>query len=322
MGAFPVVTYDGMSEPSYTFTVLTPTYNRAGTLHRVYESLKRQTCREFEWLVVDDGSTDRTHEAVLAWQAQAAFPIRYVWQKNQHKKTAFNRGVREARGEFIITLDSDDEVPADALQTLKDAWASIPPEQQDGYIGVTGLCARPDGTIVGDKFPQDVFDATATDLYFRHRIKGEKFGSLRTAVLRQFPFPEEVEGFVPESLIWWAIARAGYQNRCINRVVRTYHTSADGLARGAVSLRSNTQGLYLLAWDILEHHMEWFRFRPKEFLMAAARFTRFRLDLKHSGVPTAVQAYPLKSPAARVLVALMWPLGYALYRRDQRRGIA
>src|SRR5690606_3281073 len=94
-----------MSDPHYVFTVLTPTYNRAATLYRVYESLRRQTCRNFEWLIVDDGSTDRTHEAVLAWQAQADFPIRYVWQKNQHKKTAFNRGVREARGEFIITLD-------------------------------------------------------------------------------------------------------------------------------------------------------------------------------------------------------------------------
>ena len=311
-----------MSEHQYTFTILTPTYNRAGTLHRVHESLKRQTCRDFEWLIVDDGSTDRTHEAVQAWQAQAEFPIRYIWQKNQHKKTAFNRGVREARGEFIITLDSDDEVSPDALQILKDAWDNIPPAQRDRYVGVTGLCARPDGVVVGDRFPQDVFDASAVDLYFRYRIKGEKFGSLRTDVLRRFPFPDDVAGFVPESLIWWAMARAGYQNRCINRVVRIYHPSADGISRGAVSVRNNAQGLYLLAWDVLEHHMEWFRFRPKVFLMAAARFTRFRLDLEHSGVPTAVQAYPLTNAAARVLVALMWPMGYALYRRDQRRGVA
>lgn len=310
-----------MNEPLYTFTVLTPTYNRADTLHRVYESLRRQTCQEFEWLVIDDGSTDRTHEAVQSWQARADFPIRYVWQKNQHKKTAFNRGVREARGEFVVTLDSDDEIPPDALQILKDAWSDIPLDQRERYVAVTGLCARPDGSMVGDRFPQDVFDASAVELYFRHRIKGEKFGSLRTAVLRRFPFPEDVAGFVPESLIWWAIARAGYQNRCINRVVRIYYPSADGLSQGAVSIRSNVQGLYLLAWDVLEHHMEWFRFRPKEFLMAAARYTRFRLALKHSGVPTAVQAYPLKCLPARALVAVMWPVGYALYRRDQRRGI-
>ncbi|MCD0505021.1 glycosyltransferase family 2 protein [Bordetella petrii] len=310
-----------MSDPQFTFTVLTPTYNRAATLHRVYESLKRQSCRDFEWLIVDDGSTDRTHEAVQAWQAQANFPIRYIWQKNQHKKTAFNRGVREARGRFVVTLDSDDEIPPDALQILRDGWEAIPPDRREAYVGVTGLCAHPDGSIVGDRYPQDIFDTSAVDMYFRHRVKGEKFGSMRTDVLRRFPFPENVAGFVPESLIWWAMARAGYLNRCINQVVRIYHPSADGLSRGAVSVRNNAQGLYLLAWDILQHHMDWFRYRPKEFLMAAARYTRFRLDLQHSGLPTAVSAYRLTSPLARGLVFLMWPLGYALYRRDRRRGL-
>lgn len=93
-----------MADTPPFFTILTPTYNRAGTLHRVYESLCQQTFKDFEWVVVDDGSTDNTHASVLAWQARAAFPIRYVWQNNQHKKTAFNRGVREARGELIVGL--------------------------------------------------------------------------------------------------------------------------------------------------------------------------------------------------------------------------
>src|SRR3546814_4620202 len=109
------------------------------------------------------------------------------------------------------------------------------------------------------------------------------------------------------------MACAGYLSRCITQVARIYHPSADGLSRATVSVRNNAQGLYLLAWYILEHHMDWFRYRPKEFLMAAARYTRFRLDLEHSGLPTAVQAYRLTVPAARALVALMWPLGYALY---------
>lgn len=170
-------------------TILTPTYNRAGTLHRVYESLCQQTFKDFEWVVVDDGSTDNTHASVLAWQARAAFPIRYVWQNNQHKKTAFNRGVREARGELIVGLDSDDEMPPDALQIFKSVWDSIPPARRDSYVAVTGLCARPDGSVVGDRYPQDVFDSTAVDVYFRHRIKGEKFGCMRTSVLRKFPFP-------------------------------------------------------------------------------------------------------------------------------------
>jgi glycosyltransferase involved in cell wall biosynthesis len=292
-----------MTDTPTLFTVLTPTYNRAGTLHRVYESLSRQTFRDFEWVVVDDGSTDNTHESILDWQARADFPIRYFWQNNRHKKTAFNRGVREARGELIVALDSDDEMPPDALATFKEAWDSIPPARRESYVAVTGLCARPDGSIVGDRYPQDVFDSTAVDVYFRYRIKGEKFGCMRTDILRKYPFPEDVAGFVPESLVWWAIARAGYLSRFINRVVRTYHDTPGGLSQGAVSVGNNAQGLYLLAWDVLQHHLEFFRYRPR-------------------GVPTAVQAYKLTNPMAKFMVAALWPLGYAMYRRDRRRGVA
>lgn len=92
------------------FTVFTPTYNRAHLLHRVYESLKKQTCKDFEWLIVDDGSTDATGDLIAAWQQESLtdFPIRYIWQDNGHKKSAFNRGVKEAHGELFVPWDSDD----------------------------------------------------------------------------------------------------------------------------------------------------------------------------------------------------------------------
>src|SRR3546814_12004549 len=100
------------------------------------------------------------------------------------------------------------------------------------------------------------------------------------------------------------MARACYLSRCINQVVRIYHPSADGLSRGAVSVRNNAQGLYLLAWDILEHHMDWFRYRPKEFLMAAARYPRFQLALGYSGVPTAGRKSVVEGKSGSVRVDL------------------
>ncbi|AHV93657.1 glycosyltransferase family 2 protein [Bordetella holmesii] len=308
-----------MDKPAYRFTVLTPTYNRAAMLHRVYQSLVGQTLRDFEWLIVDDGSTDNTEEIVGQWQARSAFPIRYVWQNNQHKKTAFNQGVKQAHGELIVALDSDDEMTPDALAILDQAWRDIPAGERAGFVAVTGLCARPDGRIVGDRFPSDVLDSNAVEMYFRYRVQGEKFGCMRTDVLRQFPFPQDVPGFVPESLVWWAIARAGYRSRFINRVVRIYHDSADSLSQGQVSAGGNAQGLYLLAWDMLQHHTAQFRFRPKGFLMAAARYTRFRLLLKHAARQTAAGTYRLTHPVGRLLAWLMWPLGYLLYLRDRAR---
>src|SRR5438874_2378327 len=93
---------------TYTFTVLTPTYNRANTLPRVYDSLRAQSFRDFEWLVLDDGSSDGTKSLIEDWQATSDFPIRYIYQENQGKPAAFNRGVQEASGELLLTLDSDD----------------------------------------------------------------------------------------------------------------------------------------------------------------------------------------------------------------------
>ncbi|WP_144636624.1 glycosyltransferase family 2 protein [Bordetella genomosp. 13] len=307
-----------MTDQHCAITVVTPTYNRADTLPRVYASLSRQTYRDFEWLIVDDGSTDATHQIVQAWQARADFRIRYVWQRNQHKKAAINRGVREAQGKWLVALDSDDEMPPDALQIFRDEWDAIPADQRDRYVSVTGLCARPDGNIVGDRYPDALRDGTALDMYFHHKVRGEKFSCMRTDVLRRFPYPEDVAGFVPESLVWWAVARAGYRQRFINRVVRIYHDSAESLTRGGVS-GSNVQGLYLLAWDTLQHHMSMIGRRPRVFLMAAARYTRFRLYLERSGLPSAVSRYRLTNPAALALVWLLWPMGYALYRRDRRR---
>ena len=184
-------------------------------------------------------------------------------------------------------------------------------------MSLSPACARPDGSVVGDPYPQDVFDSTAADVYFRYRIQGEKFGCMRTDILRRFPFPDDIAGFVPESLVWWAISRADYLSRFVNRVF--YHDNPQGLSQGAVSVQCNAQGLYLLAWDMLENHFDSLRYRPKDFVMAAARYTRFRLHLQHAGMDGVLKAYPLKNSAARALVMLMWPLAYVMYRRDRRR---
>lgn len=312
-----------MSYRRHLFTVLTPTYNRAHTLARVYESLAEQTFQDFEWLVVDDGSTDNTRELVLGWQQQASFPIRYEWQHNAHKKTAFNRGVREARGELIVALDSDDRLDMNALYVMAQAWSAMDPSERSAFVAITGLCARPDGHIVGDMFPADVFDTTAIDMSFKHHVEGEKFGCMRTDVLRRFPFPEDVPGFVPESLVWRAMARAGYLTRFVNQVFRVYYesggASGDTLTRHSHETGGapHAQGLWLLARDTVVECLPWFRYRPQEFFAAAARYTRFSLHMRRNG-QAAPRGRKLNGLRSKLLVALMWPVGAALFLRDVR----
>lgn len=314
-----------MTSARYVFTILTPTRNRADMLKRVHASLARQTYRDFEWLIVDDGSTDHTREVVEALATQSTFPVRYLWQNHRHKKVAFNNGVRQAEGGLLVTLDDDDEIPPDTLASLKRIWDGIPAARRDRYVGVTGLCARPNGKVVGDLFPKDVFDCSATDMFFRHRVSGEKFGCQRVDVLKRFPYPEDLDGFVPESLVWWAISRAGYINRFVNQIVRTYHRTPGSLTGDpSASVQRNAGGLYLLNWDMLQHHLGAFFYKPQSFILAAARITRFRLLLERDGASKEGAAgvllrYPLTPWLARSLVACTWPLGYALHLRDRRR---
>lgn len=300
------------------FTVVTPTYNRAHTLGRVYASLRDQTWQDFEWVIVDDGSTDSTRALVLDWQQEARFPIHYVWQKNQHKKTAFNRGVRKAAGELVVALDSDDSLDTEALASMMSTWYEIPEAERDHYVAITGLCARPDGSIVGDRYPRDIFDASALDMTFKYHVSGEKFGCMRTQVLLQFPFPEEIAGFVPESLVWRAIARAGYLTRFVNQVFRIYHDSSDSLSRQGRENQQHALGLWLLAQDTVVECMPWFRYQPRAFLMAAVRYTRFSLHLRSASLPRP-RGRSLKGMGARLLVYAMWPVGAALYMRDRTR---
>lgn len=312
--ARPAVTATAGDRP-VTFTVLTPTFNRARTLERVYGSLCNQSCRDFEWLVVDDGSTDDTGALVARLQRDAPFALRYIAQPNRHKKAAFNNGVAHARGEWIVAIDSDDELDPDALSKMCDIWAGVAEADRPRYVGITGLCVRADGRVVGDRFPRDVMDATSLDIHFKYHVHGEKFGCLRTEVLRQFPFREDVPGFVVESTVWSAMARAGYLTRWVNQVFRVYHDSPDALVRGGISA-SNATGLWLAAYDSVENNIAWFRYQPLAFVAAAARYTRFALQMRRFDSPRP-EGMHLQHALSRSLVTAMAPVGVALYLRDR-----
>lgn len=297
----------------YRFTVFTPTYNRAHTLPRVYESLKRQTFRDFEWLIVDDGSTDNTRELVEGWQRENPFLIRYFWQENAHKKAAFNRGVQEAHGELFLTLDSDDEALPGALRILNQHWRNIPEAERDRFSAVTGLCIDRAGVVVGSRFPVDVLDSNSLAIRYRYRVKGEKWGFQRTDILRRFPFPEDVQGVVPEGVVWSRIA-SNYMTRFVNDVLRIYHTETDSITQ--TGAENSADGLALWAREVLCNEWRWFWHDPKEFLKIAANYTRFHMHLQKRHCE---KCWPLRGLVPRLLVFLMWPVGALRYMWDERK---
>ena len=189
------------------FTVFTPTYNRAHTIRRVYDSLCAQTLRDFEWLVVDDGSTDNTSEIIAKWSEASEFPIRYLKQENGGKHLAHNRALVEAKGYLFAIFDSDDALVPNALDNLDRLWRSIPEGEQRTFCSVGGLCRDQHGAIVGDKFPTDPFDADMREVAYVHRIGGEKWIGWVTELARRYPFPEISGTYIPEGRFCFEIAK-------------------------------------------------------------------------------------------------------------------
>jgi len=301
------------------FTVFTPAFNRAHTLPRVYESLKAQIYRSFEWIIVDDGSTDETNELVKKWQNEAEFPIRYFWQENKGKHVAFNRGVREARGEFFLPFDSDDACVPEALERFKYHWDLIPIEQKELFSGVCGLCIDQNGKIVGDRFPFQVTDSNSLEIYYRYNAKGEKWGFQRTDILRGYPFPE-VQGarYVPEGVVWNAIARS-YKIRFVNEVLRIYFVqnafSSDQITHSLSGPSRNATGGAFYYQFCLNEDIAWFRYAPLEFFRSAVHYVRFSLHSGKSIIRTVRNIRPLIS---KIIVLLTTPMGAILYAFENK----
>jgi len=296
----------------YDFTVFTPTFNRAHTLDRVYNSLASQTFRNFEWLIVDDGSTDNTRELVSAWQTAADFPIRYVVQENAGKHIAFNRGVEAARGRLFLPLDSDDACVPQALERLKFHWDSLDAAQQASFSGVTALCQDQHGRLVGTRFPHSPIDSNELEIRYRHRVAGEKWAVYRTDILRQHPFPENHRGtYLPECLVWNAIARR-FKTRYVNEMLRIYWVDAPSLVHRQHP-RKHAVGGRLQHLAALNQEIQWFGSAPAAFLRSAVHYVRFSF---HTRASLWSQWQALDSLLAKVLWLAMLPLGYAVFVKD------
>lgn len=302
--------------PALTFTVFTPTYNRKHTLHRAYHSLASQSCRDFEWLIVDDGSEDGTEELVKHWQREGQVPIRYIRQAHGGAHRAHQTCLAEARGELVIKLDSDDGCSSGALERLKHHWLAIPDAGRARYAGVTALCLDERGHLVGDTFPASPLDCTAAELEYVHKVRGEKWGCVRADVLRQFPFPEDVPGnFIPESYIWVQISRH-YLTRHVNEVLRVYWMDAPSLVHGTPDPKRNAVGHRLMFQMVLNHETAYFRRAPARLLRAAAQFARFSW-LSGRGIHR--QWNDLQGALPRLLWLAALPVAAALRVRDNLR---
>lgn len=227
-------------------TVFTPTYNRAYIIETLYRSLQRQTFTDFEWLVVDDGSSDNTEVLFQKWQAENNFfPIHYHKQPNGGKCRAINRGLDLAQGELFFTVDSDDYLTDNALEKIVNWEASLPKEGR--YCGIAGNLGTAKGITPNSLFDNSYFDGTALDRY--QSVDGERAMVFYTDVHKKYKYPEfNGENFMTEAVAWNRMAHDGYKIRFFNEIIWIYEYKEDGLTKSGRSLFLNNPygyGLWL-----------------------------------------------------------------------------
>lgn len=304
-------------EPEFLFTVHTPTFNRAHTLKRVYDSLKAQTFTDFEWLIVDDGSDDNSDELISSFIESGEIPIRYFPKKHEGKPAAVMTAVEKARGELFLILDSDDSCVPDALETFSFYWLQIPLSEKDNFIGVTGHSQSQDHVLVGSRFPADILDSDGVEIKYRYKMKGEKWGFLRTEVLRKIPWPQiEHDEFVPEG-VWWTQLAKHYKTRYINKILRTYYSdSGTNRLMDQKDPRRFPVGHMIWHRTILNDEISWFWHKPLAFFRSAIHFIRFSCYAERG---LAEQWRMLSNYSARIICFICLPAAAFIIFLDKFR---
>ena len=210
-----------------TVSVITPVYNRINELLRCINSVKNQTFHDFEYIIVNDGSTHNLDSIVKPFLDTADFAVLYIKKPNGGVHTARNAGIRHARGKLIAMLDSDDEFLPDALKIFIEAWNNIP--DKENYAEIKAMCIDQNGVRITPDLPDGINSLPMEQRWkiIKKQFPGEQIGFRVAEILKANTWPEP-EGitFVNEDIVWQRLHKQ-YKTLFINNVVRIYHTETD-----------------------------------------------------------------------------------------------
>lgn len=283
-------------------TVFTPTYNRGYVLERLYQSLRRQTCKDFEWLIIDDGSNDETEELVKKWFDEDKIIIRYIKKENGGKPSAYNVAVKETRGEYFTCVDSDDYLTDDAIEMIKNGWTT---ERRNDVIG--HIYYRIDGTDTSQfitKYHGIQEYATLLDFYRLYGLKGDTMLVYKSDIVSKYQFPFfENEKFVPESYIYDL-----YDNEGVMHIYKKGIYIGEYLADGyTASMRKtnydNPRGYEIFISNRLKKDT-----KLLDYFMDMIRYISIKFVLKEMN-----QVIPLSRKKWLTVVAI--PFGWIFYKK-------
>ncbi len=284
---------------SVILTIFTPTYNRAYCLHQCYESLRRQTSKDFMWLIIDDGSTDGTYQLVQEWQAKEnGFDIIYYYQTNGGMHTAHNQAYRMITTELNVCIDSDDYMTEDGVESIISLWKDKKGPQ---YSGIVALDVSPKGNIIGKPLPEK--ESIRLCDYYQKGGKGDKKLIFRTDVMRSYPeYPVfEGERFVPLG-VKYLLADQDYQLLILNKPVCVVDYLEDGSTRNIYKQYANNP--------------RGFAYERRIYMQYAdGRYNKFRKCIHYvSESLMAKDKHFIKTSPKKLMTFLAVPFGFIFYR--------
>jgi glycosyltransferase involved in cell wall biosynthesis len=281
-------------------TIFTPTYNRAYTLHKCYESLKSQTNKDFIWLIIDDGSTDNTDELVKSWISENIITINYFYQANQGMHGAHNTAYSMIDTELNICIDSDDYMPHDAVGKIISFWIE---NGSDNVGGLIGLDCNTNGVIIGTELPEAIKTSTLFNLYHKYGVRGDKKLVYRTKLTEKYPYPiYQNEKLVPLSYKYFMLDQE-CEMLLLNEKLCCVEYLPDGSSMNILKqYKASPNGFKFYRMEMMKLPNTSFEFKFKQAIhyVSSCFFVGFNDFLRNS---------PLK-----VLTIIAFPFGFLLNR--------
>lgn len=304
-----IPTYHKVADETYQykFTVFTPVFNCENTIQKVHQSLVNQTYKNFEWLIINDGSTDKSHVVINHLIKTSPLNVHYINNiENQHKMGCFIQAISLAKGELLLTFDGDDECLPNALNIFNEEYSNIPDNLKDKVCAVTGLCQDQFGNRVGVTYPTDPYFSNTFKSQAIDGINDEKWGFTKTSVLKGIRFNNQIisKGLIPESIVWNLIAKEGYVTKYINKILRIYHVDVENsLSSTSIDKRAYGSAINSIAefnWFFSTYHFKTPKFflRNLYVLLRASKYLPFTL---------ADYLKAIDSRVVKLSILTLWP---------------
>ncbi|HZW63243.1 MAG TPA: glycosyltransferase family 2 protein [Flavobacteriaceae bacterium] len=298
----------------FTFTVFTPVYNRAQTIQRVFDSLHAQTFTDFEWIIINDGSTDDSHKVIEQLIKKSTLNITYINNsENKHKMACLVQGIAMAKGKFFLPFDSDDTCVPNALEVFIKTYREIPDKMKPSISGVTCMCIDQYGKPVGKEFPVSPYYSNTFSNLLEGKYNDEKWGFIKTRLLKNVVVNPEIfsKGYIPEGVIWTLFSKLNFKTCYINHALRVYYIEDTNNSITGDSLKNRAFGLMVYSLAIQNHFFEKYFFKnPGLFLK---QFYYLLKTAKYVKIPLKDYLKSLDNAILKIAFVLCWPFRFLLH---------